>query len=53
MALQHTPPNKHFSNPDVPLSTDTETIFINARKRKQPDLEDTIALLEKGLNSNC
>ncbi|XP_026314254.1 uncharacterized protein LOC113225976 [Hyposmocoma kahamanoa] len=47
MALQRTPPNKFSSNPDIPLSTDTEILYVNPRKRKQPDVEDAIALLEK------
>lgn len=47
MALRRTPPSKFSSNPDVSFPTDTDTVQINARKRKQPDLDDTIALFEK------
>lgn len=47
MALQRTPPNKSSSNPDIRLSTDTDTVHVNTRKRRQPDLEDTMTLLEK------
>lgn len=51
MSMQTTPPNRFLSDTNIPQSVDQD-LFVNVRKRKQPDPENTLmmARLEEKFN---